>query len=91
MSTPLSPAIGLREFNSRLAAAVNDRPALTSVWVVAETADLRVSGGHCYMELIEKDPAGFTDARAVARRHMVEPFRRAQPPFCRYDRYESAL
>lgn len=60
MSTPLSPAIGLREFNSRLAAAVNDRPALTSVWVVAETADLRVSGGHCYMELIEKDPAGFT-------------------------------
>ena len=59
MSTPLSPAISLREFNARLGAAVNDRPGLSSVWVTAETADLRVSGGHCYMELIEKDPAGF--------------------------------
>ena len=53
MSTPLSPAISLREFNARLGAAVNDRPGLSSVWVTAETADLRVSGGHCYLELIE--------------------------------------
>lgn len=60
MNGPQSPAISLSEFNSRLAAAVNNRPALTSVWITAETADLRVSGGHCYMELIEKDPAGFT-------------------------------
>lgn len=60
MNGPQSPAISLSEFNSRLAAAVNNRPALTSVWITAETADLRVSGGHCYMELIEKDSAGFT-------------------------------
>ncbi len=60
MNGPLISSICLSEFNSRLAAAVNDRPALTAVWVTAETADLRVSGGHCYMELIEKDPVEFT-------------------------------
>lgn len=38
--------------------------ALREVWVVAELSDLRVSGGHCYMELIEKNPAtGQTTAR----------------------------
>lgn len=51
-------AISLSEFSARLCAAVNHRPAMTSVWVMAETADLRVSGGHCYMELIEKDSVG---------------------------------
>lgn len=39
-------------------------PALRDVWVVAELSDLRVSGGHCYMELIEKDAqSGQTVAR----------------------------
>ena len=85
MNGPQSPAISLSEFNSRLAAAVNNRPALTSVWITAETADLRVSGGHCYMELIEKDPCSSEGC------YMGKPFRRAQPSFCRYDRHDSAL
>lgn len=25
------------------------------MWVVAETSDVRISGGHCYLELVEKD------------------------------------
>lgn len=38
--------------------------ALREVWVVAELSDLRVSGGHCYMELIEKNA---TSGQTVAR------------------------
>ena len=30
---------------------------LQNVWVVAELSDLRVNHGHCYMELMEKDPS----------------------------------
>ena len=30
---------------------------LQNVWVVAELSDLRLNHGHCYMELMEKDPA----------------------------------
>lgn len=38
--------------------------ALRDVWVVAEVSDVRQSGGHCYMELIEKNAAtGQTVAR----------------------------
>lgn len=38
--------------------------ALREVWVVAELSDLRQSGGHCYTELIEKNPdSGQTTAR----------------------------
>lgn len=30
-------------------------PDLRDVWVVAELSDVRVNGGHCYMELLQKD------------------------------------
>lgn len=56
-------AMPLAEFNRRLAGAVKAAPGLSGVWVVAETSDVRVSGGHCYMELIDKD----SDGTAVAR------------------------
>jgi exodeoxyribonuclease VII large subunit len=39
---------------------------LREVWVVAETGDVRVSGGHCYLELLEKTPDGRTVARLRA-------------------------
>ena len=32
-------------------------PALQSRWVVAELSDVRTNNGHCYLELLEKDPA----------------------------------
>lgn len=39
-------------------------PDLRNVWVVGELIDLRASGGHCYMELIDKDGAsGRVNAR----------------------------
>jgi len=42
-------------------------PELCRVWIVADTSDVNVRGGHCYMELIEKEEAtGRTLAKARA-------------------------
>lgn len=57
-------AITLLQLNERVAATLAATPSLTGVWVTAETSDVRSSGGHCYMELIDKDPA---TGRARAR------------------------
>lgn len=49
-------AMTLRELSSivigRLSVA-----ELRRVWIVAETSDVAVRSGHCYLELIERDPA----------------------------------
>ncbi len=58
--------ITLSEFQQALGAAVNANPATRNVWVRAEFSDLRVVGGHCYMELIEKDASGRTVAKIRA-------------------------
>lgn len=57
----------LRELNRQIAAALG-RAFASPLWVTAEVADIRVaSGGHCYMELVEKDPhTGALLARAHA-------------------------
>lgn len=52
MSTPLT----LSQLNRRVAQALCE-PSLQGVWVIAELSDLRVNHGHCYMELMEKDPS----------------------------------
>lgn len=39
---------------------------LQGVWVTCELSDVRVAGGHCYMELIEKDVLGNTTAKSRA-------------------------
>lgn len=49
-------AITLVELNQRLQNAIATTPGVHNVWVVAETSDMRRSGGHCYMELIQKHP-----------------------------------
>ncbi|MCM1456984.1 MAG: exodeoxyribonuclease VII large subunit, partial [Lachnoclostridium sp.] len=59
-------ALTLSQLNAAVSRAVASAPGTQNVWVVAETADVRVSGGHCYMELIEKDPAS-GQQRAKAR------------------------
>lgn len=42
-------------------------PMSKNVWIVAELSDVRESGGHCYMELLQKDPSsGATVAKARA-------------------------
>lgn len=48
-------AISLLELNRRLTSAIAVAPGLQGVWITAETSDVRSSGGHCYMELIQKD------------------------------------
>ena len=58
--------LSLVELSQRIAAALGSAPGLTNVWVTAETSDLRVSNGHCYMELLQKDDGGKTIARMRA-------------------------
>lgn len=64
--TPEIKALTLVELNRRISALIASDTALREQWVVAETSDLRRSGGHCYMELIEKDAAGLPVARLRA-------------------------
>ena len=62
-----SEAISLLELNGRISSALNSAPSLSNVWIIAETSDVRLSNGHCYMELIEKDAnSGSIRARARA-------------------------
>ena len=55
---------------SRLTASITNAlvtsPDLSGVWVIAELSDVRISGGHCYMELIEKNETGQTIAKLRA-------------------------
>ena len=59
-------ALTLLQLNQRIAGLLNVA-ATQNVWVVAELSDVGVRGGHCYMELLQKDPErGTTVARARA-------------------------
>lgn len=48
-------ALTLSSFQQLLGDTIRMNPGLQRVWVTAELSDVRVAGGHCYMELIEKD------------------------------------
>ncbi len=56
-------AYTLLQFNTLISRAIAAMPHVQNVWVTAETFDVRTSGGHCYLELVEKDASG----RAVAK------------------------
>lgn len=57
-------SLTLLQLNKRLAALITV-PATQDVWVTAELSDVAVRGGHCYMELLQKDAErGTTVARA---------------------------
>lgn len=47
-------AISLVAFNRRIGGLLHDA-SVQRCWVVAETSDVRQSGGHCYLELVQKD------------------------------------
>ena len=64
----MADPITLLQLNSRISSLIAGDVSLHDVWVTAETGDLRVSGGHCYLELIEKDPA---NGRPVARMRAI--------------------
>lgn len=59
-------SVTLREFQQYLGNVIRLTPQLQAVWVTAELSDVRLSGGHCYMELIEKDVFGNTCAKMRA-------------------------
>ncbi len=58
MTGPQKNHIRLAELTQLLSQAVNTAPQLRERRVVAELAEVRFSGGHCYMDLVEKNPAG---------------------------------
>ena len=58
-------SLTLLEYNSKIKQLVHD-PDVQGCWVTAETSDLRVSRGHCYLELIQKNEDGATVARLGA-------------------------
>ena len=64
--TPQQQGIRLSEFNARIATVINGSRDLQRQWVVAETSDVRVVRGHCYMELVEKDERGTMLAKVGA-------------------------
>ncbi len=58
--------LALSDITRRIGGALAAAQGLSAVWIVAETSDLRVAGGHCYMELIQKDDNGRPVAKARA-------------------------
>ena len=62
----MQQGLKLSEYNNLLKRLVAASGALQGQWVIAETSDLRVSRGHCYLELIEKNAGGATVARIGA-------------------------
>lgn len=59
-------AISLQEFNERIESLMTDH-SVQGVWVQAETSDLHVRRGHCYLSLIQKNPdTGITIAKVDA-------------------------
>lgn len=64
---PSAPqAMTLSAFASAVGESVRANRATQGVWIIAELSDVRSSGGHCYMELIEKDARGATVAKMRA-------------------------
>ena len=57
-------SLTLLQLNQRIAALMTV-PDTQNVWVTAELSDVAVRGGHCYMELLQKNPdTGATEAKA---------------------------
>lgn len=59
-------ALRLAELAQLIGNALRLTPALQDTWVTAELSDVRRSGGHCYMELVEKNSQGQTVAKVRA-------------------------
>lgn len=62
MITPIS----IETLNNRLRDVIAAARDVRDVWVAGETSDLRVTGGHCYFELVQKDDAGNTVSKIRA-------------------------
>lgn len=56
MTTP-TQYYSLLQLQEALRDLVAAYPMVQNVWIVAELSDVNERGGHCYMELLQKDPA----------------------------------
>lgn len=63
---PKEKTLTLLQLSGVVKSAVDSCATLRDVWVTAEVSDLRHSGGHVYMVLVEKDTAGNITARLRA-------------------------
>lgn len=54
--TVANQPIPLSQLGRRITGVFASNSDFQNVWVTGETSDVRISGGHCYFELIEKDP-----------------------------------
>lgn len=61
-----APGMTLSQYSAWIGEAMRRVPELWNAWVVAELSDVRVNGGHCYMELVEKNASGQTVAKMRA-------------------------
>lgn len=59
-------ALSLFEYTRMMRGIIASDPRLREQWVTAELSDVSVRGGHCYMELVEKNEAGQTLAKMRA-------------------------
>ncbi|MDE6443832.1 MAG: exodeoxyribonuclease VII large subunit [Muribaculaceae bacterium] len=62
----MNSGMTLSQYTAWIGEAMRRVPELWNAWVVAELSDVRVNGGHCYMELVEKNAAGQTVAKMRA-------------------------
>lgn len=62
----MADGISLLEFTERITGSLHRDPNLSGVWITAELTDVGVKGGHCYMQLIEKNVVGMTVAKMRA-------------------------
>ena len=66
IGTQVPQAISLLEFNGRIKHLLTHSDVM-GCWVMAETSDVQVRRGHCYLELVQKDPnSGSTVAKIGA-------------------------
>ena len=54
----ISNPLTISQLQQNITNAIQMSSGTRNIWVQAEMSDLRVSGGHCYMELLEKDSSG---------------------------------
>ncbi len=69
----------LLDLQNHLCSVISAANGTKNVWIVAELSDVRESGGHCYMELLQKDPANGSNlakARATIWRNVWLPIKR---------------
>lgn len=62
LTTNDAKGITLREFNNRIKRLLNDS-SVQNCWIIADLSDVAIRGGHCYLELVEKNAAGATVAK----------------------------